>query len=989
MFRIAALFAAFALSSAVAPPRIELNLAEMTEITGVSAGAGGYKLATPISRTHDLGYTQPDGTAVTSKQDWVEQCQAVRDASWSAEQQKANCPFPVAQAFDHSDQAVSVVTRVFLVDLDGTPCTSSDCPLPEGRSCLNADSAAGQHHCEVDSVDFSQRSTYMFLYDAQDDAGNYAEQVVFALILNDHQAPTLNPTANGCEYSQAVQAADPQWSLNDRCDLVATDNIDDGLTITWDLVKVVGENEESLCTDCTKQAVSNYMPTTTQHTDGTTTLAVTGNFIVTAETCDNAGIYGHDMKNNCAQVKVAIVIADTTPPWILPNGPTKMQYWECCNAGETDRFQGASACSDWDENGELGAVAKDLYDTEQLGLLVNVSTSSNVDSSTVGVYEVTYTATDAADNPATPVQRNVKVADRTAPVISLSQPTIICVSSEDDEDHVCGDQAADGSVTTNDVEPTYYDRCDLNDDLTLSTSWNRDFDATTLGEYIKTYTVSDVTGNTAHVTKKYIVQDIETPTITVMPPLSVTLEASRDTEYTDEGATCSDYVDGVLSHAVEVSGHVVNMRKPGTYVIRYDCQDLSGNQAASAGRTVVIEDGSNPEITLEGEPFVQLEAGFAYNDAGATATDTLDGDLTNDIHVDGLDEITSNPRGWRAARSCEEIKQFREDNGVTSHESAHYYISTKCDSAEITGGAAAFTCSDGSAKQYQRTLVWCDFEESHPKTYYDCFGCTEIAGTADGKGLYDGDDRSVDCATQGMVLATKPAAGFSTALITSLGASHTNADGEANSNDWVTAAFQFDTEDYETTTAYLCSPPAADSLGSRDDWAHAHTHSITDHTKITGESGSHAEAGKYIITYTVSDLADNQAEPVYRTVLVRDTLPPVITLHLKGSLIHTGKKDQESAYNPDWSNADLKTDYAPHANAVGDGINDFPHTANNVQHLLPFPAPSPGLMAERVASRGGVNAWIMGAAVSATMGIAMLAYAMTRRPEQQQLSVPV
>merc|ERR1719454_2723604 len=103
-----------------------------------------------------------------------------------------------------------------------------------------------------------------------------------------------------------------------------------------------------------------------------------------------------------------------------------------------------------------------------------------------------------------------------------------------------------------------------------------------------------------------------------MPPQSVTLTASRDTEYTDEGATCSDYIDGVLSHAVEVSGHVVNMRKPGTYVIRYDCQDLSGNQAPYMTRTVVVEDNSCPEITLKGASMNYVEAGFPYVDAGAT-----------------------------------------------------------------------------------------------------------------------------------------------------------------------------------------------------------------------------------------------------------------------------------------------------------------------------------------------------------------------------------
>merc|ERR1719390_524922 len=108
-----------------------------------------------------------------------------------------------------------------------------------------------------------------------------------------------------------------------------------------------------------------------------------------------------------------------------------------------------------------------------------------------------------------------------------------------------------------------------------------------------------------------------------------TLEATNAQEYTDYGATCSDFVDGPLSHAVEVSGEVVNMRIPGQYKIRYDCQDLSGNEADPQVRTVTIEDTTCPTVTTNGTDQVYVEAGFHYTDThGATATDTLDGDIS-------------------------------------------------------------------------------------------------------------------------------------------------------------------------------------------------------------------------------------------------------------------------------------------------------------------------------------------------------------------------
>merc|ERR1712028_293004 len=70
-------------------------------------------------------------------------------------------------------------------------------------------------------------------------------------------------------------------------------------------------------------------------------------------------------------------------------------------------------------------------------------------------------------------------------------------------------------------------------------------------------------------------------------------------QYEDQGASCHDFVDGSLSHAVEVSGQVVDMKIPGTYLIHYDCQDLSGNRAETSIRTVIIYDTTAPNGETE------------------------------------------------------------------------------------------------------------------------------------------------------------------------------------------------------------------------------------------------------------------------------------------------------------------------------------------------------------------------------------------------------
>merc|ERR1719409_2494234 len=90
------------LAAAMQPPRIELNLDGVEHLA------------------QNLGTKQPDDTAVLSRQDWTERCPA------GASTTTAQCPFPVAKAFDHQDQAVQVTTRVFLVDVNGKTCGAAN-----------------------------------------------------------------------------------------------------------------------------------------------------------------------------------------------------------------------------------------------------------------------------------------------------------------------------------------------------------------------------------------------------------------------------------------------------------------------------------------------------------------------------------------------------------------------------------------------------------------------------------------------------------------------------------------------------------------------------------------------------------------------------------------------------------------------------------------------------------------------------------------------
>jgi len=162
------------------------------------------------------------------------------------------------------------------------------------------------------------------------------------------------------------------------------------------------------------------------------------------------------------------------------------------------------------------------------------------------------------------------------------------------------------------------------------------------------------------------------PIIQILGSDDMTLEASHTGNYVDDGAVCSDQVDGVISQNVEVSGDVVNLSKVGTYEIVYNCKDSAGNAADAATRTVHIAQTSCPTCIVEGATGTygtsdynvtqQHEASFDYTDAGAVCQDDIDGNVnyttinTVDVETTGQYIVTYRARNavglWNDAATC-------------------------------------------------------------------------------------------------------------------------------------------------------------------------------------------------------------------------------------------------------------------------------------------------------------------------------------------------
>lgn len=120
------------------------------------------------------------------------------------------------------------------------------------------------------------------------------------------------------------------------------------------------------------------------------------------------------------------------------------------------------------------------------------------------------------------------------------------------------------------------------------------------------------------------------PVITLAGAEKIVTEGGKP--YEDPGFKAE--IGGVdATDRVTVEGSVDNT-KTGDYVITYSLTNLKGRNPVSVKRVVTVVDSTPPVITLKGEKTVSLLVGSEYNDAGATAADMVDGDLSKNIKVE-------------------------------------------------------------------------------------------------------------------------------------------------------------------------------------------------------------------------------------------------------------------------------------------------------------------------------------------------------------------
>ena len=409
------------------------------------------------------------------------------------------------------------------------------------------------------TVNTSTPGTYTITYSATDTSGNNSTATRTVSVI-DNIGPTINIIGDNPLILQ----------LNDTF-------VDPGATATDDFsVPDNNEipNEEGEAFEPTEGGSSNI----TVFATGTVNTALPGTYTRTYTATDSL--------NNTSTATRTVVVENNQPPVITINGSNPVNH----QVNTVYNDQGATA-------------------TDALGVNVTISLTGTVDSSLVGQYTLTYTATDAYGNTSTD-SRVVNVLDEIDPVITL-----------------LGDNPMNISVneTFNDPGATATDNYDQTINVITSGSVNTSI----IGTYTLTYTATDASGNFDGVTRTVNVLDLEAPIISLIGDNPLILQLN-DT-FNDPGATVTDNYDGT-SNIVGVG--TVNTSIPGSYTLTYNASDSSGNSNVIT-RTVQVQNNENPIITINGLNPIEHEVNTTYNDSGATAVDALG----NDVNVVQSGEI--------------------------------------------------------------------------------------------------------------------------------------------------------------------------------------------------------------------------------------------------------------------------------------------------------------------------------------------------------------
>lgn len=552
-----------------------------------------------------------------------------------------SCALPNAHAYDHQDGSLHVTKTIKLMNNDGKRCI----PTKTNSFCVEP------------AVNYARRSEYAVEYDATDSAGNQAEKLIFTLVLNDLEAPSITP-ANGlptklesCDVDNLGQSQKDASSWVMPNTAIANDNID-GI-VSNQMVITIKSPRGSKVSKTQGAAKKGKSLTIDTH--------VLGTWTVTYTATDNAGHFGTNGKNNENEYTREIKVQDTTAPSLYCKGKscayepgrvsiayrnkyavnqvlTTKTVEGCCHECEQQQFRRQTGTIPANHPPACGFFSYDSKNKKCYLMAANLNLKPKGVVEAVKGWSTGY-----------PIQCQVQ------------------------NDHECGTPYTDAGARCIDLRDSFDPVSkSISDKLLLASSSaaQQPIVIKQVGLQTIQYNCADKQGLKAKQATRFVnVRDTQAPKITLIDSHTVETSAGvtpqKRIDSLVAGSRCVDTNNcdpnpkTVTSwHIGSCSGPTTNWdsKKKGTFAIKYVCKDHKGHKT-TACRKVINQDKTVPVITLNNAKHgdiitVAAKPTGSFLDAGATCFDFIDGQINENLVIKGSNIKLNRPGTYKISYDC-------------------------------------------------------------------------------------------------------------------------------------------------------------------------------------------------------------------------------------------------------------------------------------------------------------------------------------------------
>ena len=352
------------------------------------------------------------------------------------------------------------------------------------------------------------------------------------------------------------------------------------------------------------------------------------------------------------------------------------------------------------------------------------------------------------------------------------------------------------------------------------------------------------------------VPDITPPVIELLGDSNVSI--SYGEMYVEPGFRSSDNVyAGQIDSRVVIEGDV-NPNEEGTYVISYSVVDAAGNVSETVKRTVVVTGNTRqvdkvpPEIHLLGSANVQVPVDSEYVDAGVTAIDNEDGNLSSAIVMTG--QVNTSVPGTYELNFSVTDSAGNASNSVTRT----VVVVKPEDDSDIEAP---------NLMLFGNSVVNLYLGDSYVELGFQAID--NIDGDITSLVEISGEVNSLDSGTYELLYSVKDEAGNSSGTLKRIVV--------VSEVDRVPPKLVLHgSQTLSMMIGESFTEPGFDAIDNKDG-------NLTSEVSVTGDINS-SKPGTYDLSYVVSDEAGNLSEQIKRKVIVLsdsngDSIPPVIQLN--------------------------------------------------------------------------------------------------------------